>query len=312
MQVRQYNEHDRAAWDKLIDGSRNGTFLLQRAYMEYHADRFDDCSLLFYNDRGVLVALMPANRVGEVLYAHQGLTYGGLVMHETLYTADLFALFDALKHWMREHGLTACYYKRIPAIYHCTPCDEELYALRSHGAVLEQQQLSMACSGHRLAYNSNRKRGVKKANRAGCTVVETTDLSSFWSVLSDNLQATYGAKPVHSLDEIYYLKQQFEQAIRCFVCMDASGSVQAGVLVYETPTCAHFQYISASAQGKELGALDFLIDELLQSVFPNKAWVDFGTSQDASTATQLNEGLIHQKEGFGARGIVYETYLLKI
>ena len=312
MQVKQYSHDDRAAWDHLVEHARNGTFLLQRAYMEYHADRFADCSLLFYNERGVLVALMPANRVDDVLYAHQGLTYGGLVLHESLYTADLFTLFDALKHWMRTHGLTACHYKRIPVIYHRTPCDEELYALRSHGAALVHQQLSMACSLHRLAYNSNRKRRVNKACRAGCQVVETADLSSFWSVLSENLLVTYGAKPVHCLDEIHSLKQHFEKAIRCFVCTDPANNVLAGVLVYETPTCAHFQYISASEQGKELGALDYLIDALLQSVFPTKPWVDFGTSQDATTATQLNAGLIHQKEGFGARGILYETYLLKI
>ena len=46
--------------------------------MEYHADRFTDYSLLVY-DGNKLLALLPANRSGDVLYSHAGLTYGGVI-----------------------------------------------------------------------------------------------------------------------------------------------------------------------------------------------------------------------------------------
>ena len=65
-------------WDRFIEGSRNGTFLFFRAYMDYHKERFTDHSLMFYND-SKLIALLPANEREKVLYSHQGLTYGDLL-----------------------------------------------------------------------------------------------------------------------------------------------------------------------------------------------------------------------------------------
>ena len=41
--------------------SKNGTFLFLRAYMDYHSDRFHDHSLMFHNEKGKLIAVLPAN-----------------------------------------------------------------------------------------------------------------------------------------------------------------------------------------------------------------------------------------------------------
>ena len=68
-------------WDAFVRTSKNGTFLHERRFMDYHADRFSDCSLMIYEDNE-LVALFPANWDANefVLYSHQGLTYGGLLL----------------------------------------------------------------------------------------------------------------------------------------------------------------------------------------------------------------------------------------
>ena len=47
-------------WNRFVATSKNGTFLFFRDYMDYHADRFRDHSLMFYRDGG-LFALLPAN-----------------------------------------------------------------------------------------------------------------------------------------------------------------------------------------------------------------------------------------------------------
>ena len=44
--------------------------------MDYHKDRFEDYSLMVFKDEK-LVAVLPANRVEDKLFSHQGLTYGG-------------------------------------------------------------------------------------------------------------------------------------------------------------------------------------------------------------------------------------------
>ena len=91
----------------------------------------------------------------------------------------------------------------------------------------------------------------------------------------------------------------------------SKGEPVAGIVVYETDTVAHFQYIAASDEGCSIGALDLLIAHLIEKVYTNKQYIDFGTSTEQG-GTYLNEGLIRQKEGFGGRAVVYDTYELSI
>ena len=79
IEIQQYIPALQPEWDCFIANSRNGTFLFFRNYMDYHSDRFIDNSLLF-RYKGKLIAVLPANREGDVLWSHQGLTYGGLVL----------------------------------------------------------------------------------------------------------------------------------------------------------------------------------------------------------------------------------------
>ena len=93
MTIIPYSINRKEIWDEFVGKSKNGTFLLQRGFMDYHADRYFDCSLLVYEgispddeykENGLttrdLVALFPANWIEEekCVYSHKGLTYGGL------------------------------------------------------------------------------------------------------------------------------------------------------------------------------------------------------------------------------------------
>lgn len=79
-------------WDRFVGESKNGTFLFFRQYMDYHSDRFRDHSLLFYLERRLL-AVLPANERYGVLYSHQGLTYGSLLMSRQLTVAQTVNCF---------------------------------------------------------------------------------------------------------------------------------------------------------------------------------------------------------------------------
>ena len=61
---RFYTPDDRPAWDECVLRSRNGVFLFLRAYLEYHADRFEDASVVIHAEGhpGRIVAVLPANR----------------------------------------------------------------------------------------------------------------------------------------------------------------------------------------------------------------------------------------------------------
>ena len=56
-----------------------------------------------------------------------------------------------------------------------------------------------------------------------------------------------------------------------------------------------------------MGALDLLFDTLIDSCSGSFKYFDFGRSTEHG-GRYLNESLIFQKEGFGGRGVCYDTY----
>ena len=81
--VKRYEPKDYDSWNAFIGQAKNATFLFHRDFMEYHKDRFQDYSLVVL-DGEKWVAVLPANVVGDEVFSHQGLTYGGLVYDEKL------------------------------------------------------------------------------------------------------------------------------------------------------------------------------------------------------------------------------------
>jgi Acetyltransferase (GNAT) domain len=311
MKVERFTRADRGTWDEFVRASRNGTFLFLRDYMDYHQDRFEDCSLLVREDGGRLAALLPANRRGGILESHGGLTYGGLVVDGSMTAQRMLDVFAALLDYLRRESFTSLRYRAMPHIYHRAPAEEDLYALARNGArVLRRAALSVLVPRHPGETQARRRRGVRKAAAAGLACRESDDLEAYWALLTAALRETYGAKPVHSLEEIALLRSRFPRNIRLFGCFQGDGLV-AGVLVYESPTVARAQYIAASEAGKRLAALDLLFELLLREVFADKAYFDLGTSESAG-GQDLNRGVIEYKESLGARTVVQDTYELPI
>lgn len=112
--------------------------------------------------------------------------------------------------------------------------------------------------------------------------------------------------PVHSLAEISLLKSRFPENIRLFLCLEGQMPL-GGTVVFETGRVLHVQYISANEDGKAKGALDILFDFLINERYAEIPVFDFGQSTE-KMGTILNEKLIFQKEGFGGRGVMYNTY----
>ena len=313
IEIKQYNLDDAAKWNEFVAISRQGTFLFNRNYMDYHSDRFADCSFLVM-EKGRISAALPANRKGNTLYSHQGLTYGGLLTTERMTAEKVCNIFSELNILLKEMGIKQVVYKAIPWIYHRIPAEEDLYALTNicH-AQLVSRDISSSFSLHDVRkFTESRRSGIRKAARNGILVSESQDLAAFWNILNNNLTAKYDASPVHSLAELQLLMGRFPKEIKLYMATIADGEPLGGTLVYETPNIVHTQYISASPDGKAMGALDLLFDYIINKVYKGRnGYFDFGKSTEAS-GTVLNQQLIHQKEGFGGRGVCYDTYEWKI
>jgi hypothetical protein len=305
-EITVYNQTFKNEWDEFIKISRNGTFLFQRNYMDYHSDRLKDCSFLFLA-KGKVQAVLPANVMDNVLHSHQGLTYGGLVTSNKANAADVLQIFQQLNEFIKGMGIQRIIYKPVPNIYHKIPSQEDLYALHRINAKKIGCALSSAIfQNNRISFSELRKRGVKKAQKENLTISHSMDFIPFINLLNDNLQKKYGTSAVHSSDEITHLQSLFPDNIKLFIA-EKSGEMIAGAVVFIMSNVIHVQYIVANDTGKQTGALDFLFHELINNTFAHIPVFDFGISTER-LGEYLNENLIFQKEGFGGRGVVYETY----
>ena len=306
-EVRKYDIADRQEWDSFIGKSKNGTFLFKRGYMEYHNDRFEDCSLLVYDNKK-LRAVLPANVKDNILQSHGGLTYGGLISDGCMTTEAAMEMFSEINKYLLEQGIEKVIYKPTPWIYHTLPAEEDLYAIiQVCGAKLVSREISSTVYlPNRPKFSQLRRRCVNKARRNGIIVRESNDIATFWNILNANLEGRYGVSPVHTEKELSLLTSRFPDSIKLFMAYDGEEAL-GGTLVFVMNEIVHTQYIAASPKGKTVGALDIVFDELINEEFSNYRFLDFGKSTEQH-GTWLNKNLIHQKEGFGGRGVCYDVY----
>ena len=310
--IRRYTSIDKPLWDGFVALSKNATFLHYRDYMDYHSDRFHDFSLMAF-DGGRLLALLPANLSGDTLYSHQGLTFGGWLMPLKHFNANtMLEVFDAMVSFLRDNGISRLVYKAIPHIYHKYPAEEDLYALFRFGAQLSERKISTVIPADgRYKFNELRRRKVKKAKHTHFVILQDADYADFWEVLETNLRERHGARPVHSLSEMELLHARFPSHILLYRVCTESGRTVAGCVLYMSRNVAHVQYIGSTEEGRANGAVDLLFDHLINDVYKDIKYFDMGTSVEDGGRV-LNEGLIFQKEGFGGRAVVYDTYKMDL
>ena len=305
--VERYAAGRKPEWDTFVSTARNATFLFTRDYMDYHSDRFADHSLMIYNDHA-LVAVLPANlNADPTLVSHEGLTYGGLLVSRTAKLCDVLACFHAVLKHLSETQISKLLLKPIPSFYNTLPNDDVAYALFLLEARLYRRDTSTAISQmDRLPFRKGHKGLIKKATNLGIHIVQEASFRPFWElVLTPQLAARYGAKPVHTLEEITLLALRFPQQIKQFSAY-YEDDIVAGTTIYETPTVAHVQYGAVTEKGRQTGAQAYLFSELIEQ-YKGKHFFDFGTSNEKG-GRALNHGLLDWKEGFGARCYMHDFY----
>ncbi|MDE6717207.1 MAG: GNAT family N-acetyltransferase [Muribaculaceae bacterium] len=312
--IRRYCPEDREEWNGFVKESRNATFLFDRGYMDYHSSRFQDCSWIA-SKGGKTIALLPANiDAGGVLHSHQGLTYGGWLLPPThLDGADLLEIFtEAVEIWKRE-GIKALDYKPVPFIYSSKPSEEDIYALFRLGARVSEVNLSSALNlSLHPDYNKLRRRSLKKASEISFNIVETEDARTFMRLTAACLAERHDTVPVHTADEILLLRDRFPENIRMFLLIrEGESEPDAGVMIYDTGTVVHAQYIASTEAGRRLNLLTPLFNWLITVRYSSRRYFDFGISNE-DNGRYLNEGLLRQKFSYGATGVSYSRWYLPI
>ncbi|OOG58561.1 GNAT family N-acetyltransferase [Rhodanobacter sp. B05] len=303
--VRPYAQADANAWDALVERSRNGNLLHRRGYMDYHADRFVDQSLMVERS-GEVVAVFPANIQDRTVTSHGGLSYAGLISGDALRAESTLAVFGQIGSHYRTLGVERVVYKAIPHVFHACPAEEDLYALHRLGAQLKRRDLSSVIAlQEAFHFTSGRRHAIDKARKADICVRYGVDPEGFHTLLTDVLRK-HDVVPTHSLAELRLLQARFPQHI---VLHEArrGEDLLAAVLVYDFGRVVHTQYMAVSEEGRQLDALSFLLAELIENTYATRRHFSFGISTEQEGRV-LNTGLVAQKEYFGARAVVHDFY----
>lgn len=311
LQVTKYEGNRKLEWDNFVKSSKNGHFFFYRDYMEYHSDRFQDFSLIIYNDKGNIMALLPASIDGDAVISHGGLTFGGFVCDSKMTAAKMLDVFANVKHFLKNAGVRMFIYKCMPDIYNKYPSDEALYALFRNNAELYRRDVSFSIYlPDRLGYQEQRKRAVKKGYRHQYILHESSKYEEYIALLDKILMKYHGTHPVHNVNELRLLAEKFPYNIKLYTA-ENKGRIEAGTVLFLQSGVVHTQYLANSDEGRKNGALDCLLDWLITDVYKDKTWFDFGISCEQE-GRYLNEGLAAQKEGFGARAVVHDFYRIEL
>lgn len=308
--VSQFVSTQRSAWDGFVRNSKTPLFFFERSFMEYHADRFVDSSLIAHQD-GDMIAALPASLHGETLVSHGGLTFGGLLTARTSRSGTTAEALSGIIDYLRASGITTLRYKVIPHIFHVQPAEEDQYFLinRFRAQLVRRDVSSVIDLSDRLKLSKGRKALISRARQSQVEIERSEDWAGFHALLCQVL-SRHDASPVHSAAELEMLGSAFPDRMQLHLAK-LDGELLAGTLLFNFGKVTHTQYMAVSERGKELGALDVLIDQCISSATSHSAYFSFGISTEQN-GKYLNEGLLGQKESFGARSIVLDTYEVNV
>ena len=308
--IQRYTDSLNDVWDDFIERSKNGTFMLTRKFIGYHGDRFEDASVLVYKN-GNLIAVFPANSTEHTVYSHQGLSYGGLVLSKHIKLNDTLAAFTELLKYYDRNGFLNLRIKQTPALYHLQPSEEIQYALFVTQAELYRRDAAICLQPSLFRPNVNRRRKIKSANSHNFSICETDNLESFWNeVLIPNLQISHGGTPVHSLQEIQFLKDSFPENIKQYDIYEGD-KILGGTTLFNTKKTSLAQYISSTPYGKSTDALSALFSHIILEKSSAFEFFSFGHSNE-NNGRILNHTLSYWKESFGGSTLTHDFYKVTI
>lgn len=307
MRVKRYQSENSKLWNEFAQ-AYSDFFFFQRDFMEYHQDRFEDHSLLIYKE-DELVAILPASVKSSVLICHGGLTFGFLVCSETRYLAYK-DIWQAVQFYCKEHGLQEVIYKKSPQFFNVIGQDNDSYELIRKGAKPLKTELTSYINFTDYIYSKGRKSSVQKSLKQGLTYHHDSDqFAAYFEVLTGVLSAGHGVKPTHSIEELVLLKQKFSQNIILSI-VKKDGRIVAGAILFIFGKVVHTQYLAVTEVGKNLCAMDFLMNAVIEHYKATCTGLSFGISTEQGGQI-VNEGLVLQKESYGAKNYLINTYQIK-
>lgn len=311
MDIEVYSPTHAEKWNDFVKRSINGTFLFDRNYMDYHADRFRDHSLVL-KEKNNWIAIIPGSIKNHIWISHPGLSYGGIVTSKPLSQNRMVSCLSLVVKHLKAHNVREIKIKLIPLIYLEKPDTGIDYALTAFGFELYRRDLSSTLFLKKpYKFTKGRKASIARAKKQRIPIKSSEDFESFMQLERENLQARHGVSPTHTTSEISLLANRFPSNIKLFVA-EYNHETVAGCILYLSNHAAHLQYFATNTKGRDLGAGDLIIDKVINYCLENDIPVfDFGISTE-DQGKSVNQGLNRYKESFGAIGTTADFYSLTL
>lgn len=310
--VKKYDQNDYKIWNDFISQAKNATFLFHRDFMEYHKDRFEDFSLLIFEEEK-LKAILPANKQGNSIHSHQGLTYGGLVFLRKLNGEKAELILDLVLSFLKESNIETFYYKPIPNFYFPDGNQEIDFFLLKRGAAIERKEMNLAVNLNLpLRISKSKLKHFRRIENLDLDIIEEDDFEPFWNeVLEPRLAEKFNVKPVHSKEEMALLQSRFPQHIKQYSVYQ-NDKIIAGITLFEAKNVVKSQYGATTKKGEEVRALDFLFINLIHKYKrKGKHFFDMGIVNE-DNELGYHPGLLKQKEELGCTVYNQDFYKIEI
>lgn len=309
--VRKYIQSDFSEWNDFINQAQNATFLFHRDFMEYHQNRFEDHSLIVEDEKG-WVAVLPANRVEDKLYSHQGLTYGGLVFNDNFDGLTVIEIFETIVNHLKINQFKTFVIKPILPFYANKNFLEIEFSLIQKNASLYRKDMNLVINfKNDFSISKSKLKHFRRVSSLGLEIREDNDFQLFWNnVLIPRLQEKHDTRPVHTVEEIIFLHSKFPQNIKQYnVYFD--NEIIAGITLFVFKNGVKSQYGATTSVGEKMRALDFLFITLITKFKEKVAFFDMGTVSEHQ-GKSFNPGLLKQKEELGCSISAQDYYSLEL
>ncbi len=324
--IKEYNEAFSEQWDEFVfEKSVNGNFLQSRQFLSYHPDdRFLDASLMYFDAKGNLRAVIPAAKIIEgsgmmEFVSHPGSTYGGPVIDKkTCGIKRAQELLDELIEYLKNEGYSKAEFKLPPNFlwnYESASLFEYLFSYKKFKEEIElttyidfsfykEKTVSNFSQGKRTNINNGIKQGLKSE-----VLSSKEQAQEFYVLLCETLKK-HDAKPVHTFEELWNLySEKLVGKTELLGVYNGEELVAAGWLfLFDSQKAVHTQYLAANPDYGKLSPMTFLYYSAIEYCRERDIrYLSWGISTE-ERGKVLNLGLTESKESFGSLFDVHRRY----
>ncbi|PKP44334.1 MAG: FemAB family protein [Bacteroidetes bacterium HGW-Bacteroidetes-13] len=311
-QIVRYLPAYQTEWDDFVANNGNATFLFYRDFMEYHQDWFDDASLLIFNQQK-LVGILPGHRVERRFCSHRGLTYAGLIVDKKMGVSEIESVFNQLLTHLKKNDFDELEIKITPAFYQEKYNSAiEYFLFQKHAKLIRRDLNFLIDLTSPIDFHKTKSQMANRQLPSQLSIEKSSDFIPYWNqVLTPVLEKQYGAKPVHSLDEITLLAQKFPENIQLYQVVYNQVCV-AGIVLFIHKKTVKSQYSAVNEVGKKVRALDYLYLFLIKKFQAEGFhYFDLGHA-NKSEGFDFEANLANYKKELGGRPVNADCYLLNL